>query len=346
MDLGVVSKAEKKKLNHMFKLGKYGKIFDRIRVVLFGIEGKTARDIANRLRRHSRWVQFWAARFREYGIAGLFDQAKSGAPSKLSKEEQQIFKERVKKGPLDHDKVSRFGGKELQTILKHEFNVEFSLSGIYALLHKNHLSWITPRPIHPKNDPKAMKAWLEENPNFISEIKKTHPKKTIEIWFFDEARFGQKGNLYRIWTETGSRTEKAKQMGFKYAYLMEAANPLSGEHLGLVFSTLDSDVMNIFLKELSEKIPQNNHVILVLDNAGYHTSGMLNIPENITLRHLPPYSPQLNPIEKIWEYLKGKFLAGRVFKDLDEIFEKGVFALNSLTNDLIMSICFLSWLTT
>jgi transposase len=152
--------------------------------------------------------------------------------------------------------------------------------------------------------------------------------------------------LYRIWTEKGSRTEKIKQMGFKNAYLLEGANPLTGENLGLVFSTLDSDIMNIFLNELSEKISQNSHVILVLDNAGYHASGTLKIPKNVTLRHLPPYSPQLNPIEKIWEYLKGKFLGSRVFKNLDEIFEKGVFALNALTNDLVKSICFLSWLPT
>jgi transposase len=172
MDVGFVSGATTKKLIHMLKKEKYGKISDRIRVALFGLENETASNIANRLRRRIRWVQFWAARFRDFGIPGLFNDPKSGAPNKLSPELQQSFKKRVTECPTPDDGVSRFGGKELQAILKNEFNVEFSLSGVYALLHKINLSWITPRPVHPKNDPKAMKAWREENPEFISEVKK------------------------------------------------------------------------------------------------------------------------------------------------------------------------------
>jgi len=173
MNLGPVSKTEKKQLAHMLKHQKFSRIHDRIRVVLWGIAGETAHAIAVRLGRDIRWVQIWSARFRDEGIKGLFDRPKPGVPQKLPSECHEKFIARIKEGPLPVDEVSILHGKEIQRILRDEFHCEYSVAGVYALLHRLRFSWITPRPVHEKNDAEVMRAWLGENPKILAEEKKT-----------------------------------------------------------------------------------------------------------------------------------------------------------------------------
>lgn len=97
--------------------------------------------------------------------------------------------------------------------------------------------------------------------------------------------------------------------------------------------------MNQFLKNISEKIDTSVHVVMFVDGAGWHRSEELEVPKNITLYQLPPYSPELNPIEQLWGYLKSNFLSGRVFKDMTEIFDYGVRAWRELNSDVIKSVC-------
>lgn len=80
--------------------------------------------------------------------------------------------------------------------------------------------------------------------------------------------------------------------------------------------------MNTHLQHISELVGPERHVVLVLDNAGWHIAKALKVPGNITLLPLPPYSPELNPIERLWAYLKSHYLSNQVFKDYDDLFEK------------------------
>ena len=86
------------------------------------------------------------------------------------------------------------------------------------------------------------------------------------------------------------------------------------------------------------------HIVLVLDQAGWHGSKGLILPAGMTLLPLPPYSPQLNPIERLWKYLKETYLNHRLDHHLDEIIETGCFAWQALTDELIQSLCSVSWL--
>ncbi len=90
-----------------------------------------------------------------------------------------------------------------------------------------------------------------------------------------------------------------------------------------------------------------NHAALVLDGAGYHIAAALNIPENVTLVRLPPYAPELNPIENVWEYLRGNKLAITVFDDYDDIVDKACDAWNFFEQDpnRIASITARTWAT-
>ena len=87
------------------------------------------------------------------------------------------------------------------------------------------------------------------------------------------------------------------------------------------------------------------HVVLVLDRAGWHVAKALEAPENITLLHLPPYSPELNPVERVWAYLRSHQLSNRVYEDYAALFTATGDAWNTLTPDTLKSICHTSRIT-
>ena len=90
-------------------------------------------------------------------------------------------------------------------------------------------------------------------------------------------------------------------------------------------------MMNLHLKEIGHHIQKDHHGVILIDGAGWHKSQALNVPENITLIKLPPYSPELNPVENIWQYLKNNFLNNRIFDNYDAIVDACSDAWNTLT---------------
>lgn len=166
-----------------------------------------------------------------------------------------------------------------------------------------------------------------------------NPDKEVQVWFQDEARFGQKGIVTRVWTIQGDRPVLPRQNGFKSSYFIGAVCPETGKKHALLFDGLDFRVMNLFLEDFSKTLAKNIHVVMVIDGAGWHKSEELVVPKNISLLHLPPYSPELNPIEQVWCYLKSNFLSGRIFKNMEDIFNHGVRAWQQLTKSTIKSIC-------
>lgn len=142
----------------------------------------------------------------------------------------------------------------------------------------------------------------------------------VEVWFQDEARFGQQGTLTHVWAETGSRPTAVKQTEYEWLYVFAAVNPRTGESSAILTPTVNTGYMNEHLRFISEQVGERRHVVLVLDQAGWHVANALQVPSNITLLWLPPYSPELNPIERLWAYLKSHHLSNRVFADYDDLF--------------------------
>jgi hypothetical protein len=130
-----------------------------------------------------------------------------------------------------------------------------------------------------------------------------------------------------------------RQDGFKSAYIIGAVNPNSGQKYSLLYDGLDALVMNQFLVGLSKSIKPRRHVILFVDGASWHSSEDLVVPSNITLYFLPPYAPELNPIERLWNFLKSNYLSRKIFADMEEIFDIGVEAWRKLTPAIIKSVC-------
>jgi|SRR5947209_2192933 transposase len=143
---------------------------DRLRAVLLAAEGQEGAElegdqIASHLGRSPRFVDQWLARYRSGGLAAIKPGKAKGQPPKLPIEKQQAFKARLLAGPTDADAgVCTLRGTDAQRILAGEFGVEMGLSGVYDLMHRLNLSCLKPRPLHRKNDPKAVADWLERAP--------------------------------------------------------------------------------------------------------------------------------------------------------------------------------------
>jgi transposase len=96
---------------------------------------------------------------------------------------------------------------------------------------------------------------------------------------------------------------------------------------------------NVFLRILSVRIKPGEHAVLIMDQAGWHKSKAMKLPDNITVLLLPPYSPELNPAENLWHYLRSHHLANRAYRDYDDLLEANTQAYDSLTKDMIRSMC-------
>lgn len=168
--------------------------------------------------------------------------------------------------------------------------------------------------------------------------------KRVEVWLQDEARIGQQGTLTRVWAERGSRPSAVRQTEYEWAYLFAAVNPLTGASSALIAPTVNTHYMNEHLRFISEEAGPDVHVVLVLDRAGWHVAKGLKVPANVTLLHLPPYSPELNGAERIWAYLRSHYLSNRVYKDYDELFEVIKAAWNSLDPARLASLTHTEWI--
>ena len=170
----------------------------------------------------------------------------------------------------------------------------------------------------------------------------------LEVWFQDEARVGQQGTLTRVWAERGSRPPAPRDQRYKWAYLFGAVCPARGVGAGLVLPRADAAMMNLHLAEIGARVAPGAHAVVVLDGAGWHKPGKrLRVPGNVTLLHLPPYSPELNPVENIWAWLRANQLSNRVFDGYKAIVAACCTAWNSLTADpeRITSIATRPWAT-
>ena len=175
-------------------------------------------------------------------------------------------------------------------------------------------------------------------------MKQEHPDRRVEVWLQDEARVGQQGTLTRVWAEQGSRPIAVKQTEYEWAYLFAAANPVSGASSALIAPTVNTAYMNEHLAFISQEAGPRVQVVLVLDQAGWHMAKDLKVPSNITLLHLPPYSPELNGAEHIWGYLRSHYLSNRAYKDYDDLFEAIKAAWNKLDADRLASLCHTDWI--
>jgi len=154
----------------------------------------------------------------------------------------------------------------------------------------------------------------------------------MRLMFQDEARFGRVGHLRRCWAPSHCRPVSHSQIIREYIYAYSAVSPLDGKIDSLIVPRADSDIMRLFLKQVSKRF-KDEHIVMVMDKAPWHTTGRLKVPENMSLVFLPPYSPQLNPVEHLWDEIREKFFGNRVFENIDAVENRLMDALISMNKN-------------
>lgn len=170
----------------------------------------------------------------------------------------------------------------------------------------------------------------------------------VEIWFQDEARVGQQGTLARVWADKGSKATRAARPALQVG--LRLRRPLRrARHRGRSRAALRQRARHEpHLAGTSRHISPGAHAVVVLDRAGRHRQGgRLRVPDNISLLHLPPYSPELNPVENVWAHLRSNKLSNRVCATYGTIVDTCCDAWTWLMNqpDRIISIATRAWAT-
>jgi hypothetical protein len=150
----------------------------------------------------------------------------------------------------------------------------------------------------------------------LATIRAGLPKGTpLELWWQDEARVGQKNKIARRWARRGTRPRAPHDQRTSSVYIFGAICPQQGKGAALVMPRCDTQAMSLHLAEVSQAVAPGAHGVMLMDRAGWHRAKDLVVPDNLTLVLLPARSPELNPVENIWQtvcsFLKRRWLVPR-----------------------------------
>ena len=275
-----------------------------------------SREVAAKLGKMSTDVLCeWVKRFNESGLEGLYDLKSTGRPPKLQKKQRAKLIKNVEKGPNPKTYgVNRWRLYDLVQFCQKTFGVQLVRATVWNILKKEGFSLQSPRPRHPKQNPADIPKFKKEFRALVKH-KTTHVAKGIQIqvWFQDEARIGQKNNRAKIWARVGKRPTVLADMGYQSGYLFGAICPALGKAVGLVMPNANTDATQRHLDLISQEITDQAHGVLIMDRATWHTTKKLKIPDNITIIYLPPYCPELNSIEQVWDFLRENYLSNQIY---------------------------------
>ncbi len=211
--------------------------------------------------------------------------------------------------------------------------MRYSGWGMSCLLKRLGFSRQKTRPSHPRGSAAERAAfekwtWVEAR---SAAIARAHPDAKVQLWCQDEARIGQKGRVCHRWYQRGVRPPGLADKRFESLYLFAACRPGTDEAFALALPEATTEAMGLFLAGFAEQLEPGTHAVLILDQAGWHGARRLVVPDNVTLVPLPAYSPELNPVERVWLYLRERFLSHRVLDGYAAVLDAACRAWNALT---------------
>ncbi len=222
--------------------------------------------------------------------------------------------------------------------LNENLDAGFSYRTVVRYLHEHGYKRKIPRPMP---EPPDRDAWEDRRDAFVGELLRLLEDDGCEVFFGDEAGFEGDPRSRQKWVKRGTRPTVGYYGGHIRQNVVGAVNPRDGQLVSLIVSHNDTEVFQAFLDTMAEEVPDGGKPIwLVLDNASWHHSKSLNW-YHIKPLYLPPYSPDLNPIERLWQHLKSHYLAGFITKRSDELADKLEASIKQLlsTPKTIRSVC-------
>lgn len=165
----------------------------------------------------------------------------------------------------------------------------------------------------------------------------------IRLMFMDEASFGRISEPSYCWCPSGVRPAVPSHRIREYVYAFGAIDPINGDDYFIITPKCNTAWTNEFLKVLSNEF-KNDYILLCADNASWHKAQNLEVPDNITFFYLPPYTPELNPIEQIWKEVRKDGFKNTLFATLSKVVDKLSSSLTTLSKNTVKSICGRDWI--
>lgn len=169
---------------------------------------------------------------------------------------------------------------------------------------------------------RSRRAFQQNLPQTLADEQQAHPEAKVELWASDEHRVGLIPILRVIWTPKGQRPSAVVRPRYEWLYVVAFVHPESGGVVFWLVPTINARIFSLLLAAFAEEqgVGERKRILLVIDQAGWHGAEEVEVPEGLTLVFLPPYSPELQPAEHLWE-LTDEPLANRCFSSLAELEE-------------------------
>lgn len=307
---------------------------------------ETVRYLAILMGRGESTIHRWLKVYREKGIKGLLNEEEEeyeeenskppGRPEVIDVETAASICQELK----EEEGFSSY--QEVRVWLDLVKGLQFSYITVWRICHHELKAKLkVPRPKSTKQEKGVIERFKKELSKQLTNIRfrikqEIGNQTKIRYWCGDETRLGLQTIEGRILTLKGVKPQGEKQWKFDYYYLYGLVEPKTGETFYYEFSNLDLVCFETFLELFSRAYPDEIQ-ILQLDNAPSHTSENLTIPENIVLLFQPPYTPEVNPIERLWEHLKS-FLTWLNFEELDKLRYEVRKTLDTFSKEVIQSL--------
>jgi transposase len=288
---------------------------ERLQVVLWAVSGQhTLAELAELAGRARSTIQIWLDEFEEGGIAGLLErEASPGRPTAVA---QGKVQEQLQEGL----RAGRWRtAAQVAAWLQEAHGIKRAVKSIYWWLGKAGGALRVPRPCHVQQDPLATAAFRAELEARLEKL--ALPKnKPVKIRVADEARFGLHTQSRRCWALRGHRVVIPQQQRYQWEYVYGAVEVVQGRTEFCYRPWVNLDLSRAFLEQIALSDPLAEHVVL-WDQAGFHQKPKdPTLPSRIHILSLPPYSPELNPVEGLWDQVRD-CTCNRRHESLDELEE-------------------------
>lgn len=286
---------------------------ERLQAVRLAASGHyTYAELSRIVERSTTTLQHWFTKLERGGVRGLLDRRTSeGRPSPLQNAKvQKALQQGLKEGRWMSE-------PQLANWLEKKHGIRLKPRCLYYWLGKFAGALKVPRPVHHKKDEAAAVSFKA---HLLNELNRLHlPEgRRVRVWVADECRYGLHSFTRRCWGLRGVRVVKRVQQKYQWGYVYGALEVVEGASQFRFMPSVSLDFSGDFLAQIAASDPEAEHVV-IQDQAGFHhRPGDARLPAHLHLLPLPPYSPELNPAEKVWDVIKDS-IANRVFGTLDSI---------------------------
>lgn len=271
----------------------------RLTALKMGFNGETPLEfISESLGVSPSTLRRWFATFRQDGLEAVLSRGYGiGRPSQLDEEITAYL--------LNGLENTRWNtAEQARQELEQRFERRFTYATVWNWLKKCAGVLRVPRPVHEKRDSSKSEAFKRNFLGILNSLPLSG-KKPVKLWFADESRYGLLPNLRRVWTLKGLRPHKPWQSKYQWSYCYGALDPIDGATVFLQTPSVNMEWTQAFLEQIQSQYSDYEHIV-IWDGAGFHPKESSHeiVPDGVHIVTLPPYSPELNPIEKLWDLIQ------------------------------------------